>query len=165
MVEGYGGIYVTIVIDWYTKKVVGHHAGEQAKAWHWLKALNAGLNQQFPSRVRGHDLSLMSDNGCQATSIRFMPDCKALGIKQAFTSYNNPKGNADTERFMRTMKEELVWIREWRNPTEFYRALKEWIEYYNSSYLHSALGYQSPKQFETKQQNKNRQNTPLKYAC
>ena len=62
MVGGYGWVYVTIVIDWYTKKVVEHHAGEQSKAWHWLKALNAGLNRQFPDGVRGHALNLMSDN-------------------------------------------------------------------------------------------------------
>ena len=165
MIEGYGWVYVTIVIDWYTKKVVGHHAGEQSKAWHWLKALNAGLNRQFPNGVRGHDLNLMSDNGCQPTSLAFMRDCKALGIKQAFTSYNNPKGNADTERFMRTLKEELVWINEWRSPNAFYQALDAWIEYYNSSYLHSALGYQTPKQFEAKQINKITQNTLLKNAC
>ena len=165
MVEGYGWVYVTIVIDWYTKKVVGHHAGEQSKAWHWLKALNAGLNRQFPDGVRGHALNLMSDNGCQPTSLAFIRDCKALGIKQAFTSYNNPKGNADTERFMRTLKEELVWITEWRSPTKFFQALDVWIEYYNSSYLHSALGYQSPNNFEAKQQLKTTQNTPLKNAC
>ena len=89
----------------------------------------------------------------------------AIGIKQAFTSYNNPKGNADTERFMRTMKKELVWINEWRSPNAFYQALDAWIEYYNSSYLHSALGYQSPQKFEAKQINKIIQNTLLKNAC
>ena len=165
MIEGYGWVYVTIVIDWYTKKVVGHHAGEQSKAWHWLKALNMGLNRQFPDGVRGHALNLMSDNGCQPTSLAFIRDCKTLGVKQAFTSYNNPKGNADTERFMRTLKEELVWINEWRSPTQFFQALDAWIGYYNSSYLHSALGYQSPNYFEAKQQTKNTQNTLLKNAC
>jgi hypothetical protein len=38
-----------------------------------------------------------------------MAACHALDIHQAFTSYNNPKGNADTERFMRTLKEEFAW--------------------------------------------------------
>jgi transposase InsO family protein len=49
----------------------------------------------------------MSDNGSQPTSRSFMEICAGLGIKQAFTAYNNPKGNADTERMMRTLKEEL----------------------------------------------------------
>ena len=165
MIEGYGWMYVTIVIDWYSKKVVGHHAGEQSKAWHWLKALNAGLNRQFPDGVKGHKLHLMSDNGCQPTSLAFMRNCRILGIKQAFTSYHNPKGNADTERFMRTLKEELVWLREWKSPKAFYDALDHWIEHYNTAYLHSALGYQSPQQFEDKINKSTNAKTHKKYAC
>jgi len=45
-----------------------------------------------------------------------MRDCRKLGIRQAFTSYNNPKGNADTQRLMRTLKEELIWLREVDQP-------------------------------------------------
>ena len=62
----------------------------------------------------------MADNGCQPTSLAFMRACAALGIRQAFTSYSNPKGNADTERFLRTLKEELVWLREWTSPAAFF---------------------------------------------
>jgi len=51
---------------------------------------------------------------------------------------------------MRTMKEELVWLREWKSPKLFYDELEQWIERYNSSYLHSALGYQSSQKFEDK---------------
>lgn len=50
--------------------------------------------------------SLMADNGCQLTSLAFMRACAAMGIRQAFTSYNNPNG-----RFLRPLKEELVWLR------------------------------------------------------
>jgi putative transposase len=112
MIEGFGWVYVVIVIDWYTKKIVGHYAGLQSKAWHWLYALNKAVNRQFPDGARGHNLSLMSDNGCQPTVTSFMAACYTLGIHQASTSYNNPKGNAETERFMRTLKEEFVWLKE-----------------------------------------------------
>jgi hypothetical protein len=44
-----------------------------------------------------------------------MQDMATLGVEQIFTSYNNPKGNADTERMMRTIKEEVVWINEFSN--------------------------------------------------
>jgi len=107
-----GWAYVVIVLDWYTKKVVGHYIGEQSKTWHWLVALNKAINNQFPNGVRGKKLKLISDNGCQPTSGGFMKACHTLGIQQIFTSYNNPKGNAETERFMRTMKEECTWLRE-----------------------------------------------------
>jgi len=143
-----GWAYVVIVLDWYTKKVVGHHCGSTATSGEWLSALDRGLNRQFPDGVRKHNLHLMSDNGSQPTSLRFMKACSHLGIHQAFTSYNNPKGNADTERMMRTMKEELFWLREWRNPYEVSAAVSDWIDQYNKSYLHSALGYQTPNQVE-----------------
>ena len=68
-------------------------------------ALDKAVNPQFPDGVRGYELSLMCDNGCQPTSRAFMETCSTLGIQRAFTSYNNPKSNADTERFLRTLKE------------------------------------------------------------
>ena len=71
-----------------------------------------------------------------------------MNIKQAFTSYNNPKGNADTERVYRTMEEELLWLREWHSPFDLADTLKEWMANYNSSYLYSTLGYRAPEQFE-----------------
>ena len=143
-----GWVYIVIVLDWYSKKVVGHYSGTQATSRHWLEALERGLHRQFPCGVRGHDLHLMSDNGSQPTSIRFMKACSSLEVHQAFTSYNNPKGNADTERMMRTLKEELLWLREWPSANELTTELDRWIDYYNESYLHSALGYRPPNRAE-----------------
>ena len=160
-----GWVYIVIVIDWHTKKVVGHYAGTQSKASHWMIALNRAVNTQFPHGIRGHNLSLMSDNGCQPTSIAFMKDCGMLGIKQAFTSYNNPKGNADTERFMRTLKEEFAWLREWKTPFTFSKELDEWVNYYNTQYLHSTLGYKTPNMFEGMFFQKQQQNALLNFAC
>jgi putative transposase len=153
MVNGFGWMYIAVVLDWYTKKIVGYYAGMQCRSKHWLEALDDAVNQQFPDGVREHYLCLMSDNGSQPTSVGFMKTCRELGIHQAFTSYNNPKGNADTERVFRTMKEELLWLREWTSPFELADALKEWISYYNGSYLHSTLGYKPPNTFEEENQN------------
>jgi putative transposase len=152
MVEGFGWIYIVAVLDWYIKKIVGYYAGVQCRSCHWLEALNDAVNSEFPDGVRGSELSLMSDNGSQPTSVAFMKACREMGIKQAFTSYGNPKGNADTERVFRTMKEELLWLREWHSPFELIEALGTWVEIYNRSYLHSSLGYQSPEQFEEEYQ-------------
>lgn len=153
MVEGFGWMYIVVVLDWYTKKLVGYYAGVQCCAKHWLEALDSAVNRQFPYGVRESRLMLMSDNGCQPTSISFMKACRTMGIKQAFTSYGNPKGNADTERVFRTMKEELLWLREWRSPFELAETLGNWVNEYNGSYLHSVLGYKSPEQFEKEYQN------------
>ena len=143
-----GWAYLVIVLDWYSKKVVGHHCGPRATSADWLIALDRGLNRQFPDGVREQNLHLMSDNGSQPTSLRFMKACSHLAVHQAFTSYNNPKGNADTERMMRTSKEELFWLREWADPYQVSAAISRWIEEYNASYLHSALDYRTPNQAE-----------------
>jgi putative transposase len=149
LVETFGWVYIVVVLDWYTKKIVGYQIGLQSKARHWLEAVDMAVNRQFPGGVEGQELSLMSDNGCQPTSLAFMRECSRLGIKQAFTSYNNPKGNADTERMMRTIKEECLWLREWTSPFELAHELKEWFEKkYNEKYLHSALGYRTPVAWE-----------------
>ena len=71
-----------------------------------------------------------------------------LDIEQIFTSYNNPKGNAETERFMRTLKEELLWLEEFAGLDEAREKLSAWIDFYNNDYLHSALGYRSPQEYE-----------------
>ncbi len=147
-VDGYGWVYVVVVLDWYSKKIVGHYAGEQAKSFHWLEALDKAVNRQFPAGVYGSRLHLMSDNGSQPTSLSFMKNCQELGVHQAFTSYNNPKGNADTERMIRTMKEELLWLKQWTSPQQLTRELSLWVESYNQDYLHSALGYKTPNWFE-----------------
>jgi putative transposase len=148
LVEGFGWLYIIVVLDWYTKTIVGYHASLQGRAQHWLAALDMAVNRQFPDGAREQGLALMSDNGCQPTSVAFMRACSTLGIHQTFTSYNNPKGNADTERVMRTLKEECLWLQEWRSPLTLISALERWIEDYNEHYLHSALGYKPPRQFE-----------------
>lgn len=106
-VESFGWVYIVLVPDWHTKKIVGWFAGVQCKSAHWMEALEMAVGRQFPDGVRGAGVSLMADNGCQPTSELFMRKSALLGIHLAFTSYNNPRGNADTERMMRALKARL----------------------------------------------------------
>lgn len=85
----------------------------------------------------------MSDKGCQPTCVAFMATTATLGITQAFTSYNNPKVNAYKERLMRPLNEKLLWLREWTSSIELELAFSAWIEWQNTQYLHSALGYRT----------------------
>jgi len=112
--------------------------------------LEEAVLREFPDGTRGKGLQLISDNGNQPTSKSFHERCKILGIEQIFTSYGNPRGNAETERFIRTfkVKEEVVWPVEFVNFEEAVEAIKSWIEYYNEDYVHSSLGYMSPVEFE-----------------
>lgn len=136
LVSGFGWVYLVIILDWYTKKVVGYYAGLRCTARPWLAALDMAVNRQFPAGAREQGWSLMSDHGCQPTSLAFMKACSPLGRQQAFTSSNNPKGHADTERCRRTLKEECLWLQEWTGPFQVTSAFTSWIEYDNAHYLH-----------------------------
>lgn len=152
----WGWMYLVIVLDWYSKKIVGYSFRFKSESRDWLEALNHAVLKQFPQGIGevSDPPKLISDNGCQPTSEFFMKACSTLGIKQIFTSWNNPKGNADTERAFRTLKEDLVWPHEWDLPFELERALKLWIQNYNEDFPHSSLNYLTPTQFEQKHQPK-----------
>lgn len=141
-----GWVYIVLVLDWFTKRIVGYEVDYQSKSQHWLQALDMGLNTMFPQGARDQVLNLMSDNGSQPTSTSFMKSCGLMGVNQAFTSYNNPKGNADTERMMRTLKEECLWLNEYANLAEVKQSLAAWVDDYNNNYLHSSLKYKTPMQ-------------------
>ncbi len=77
-----------------------------------------------------------------------MREMANLGIEQIFTSYDNPKRNAETQRMIRTIKEEVIWLHEFTSLTEAREIIGNWIEKYNRGYVHSTLGYLSPLAFE-----------------
>jgi len=149
MIQSIGWVCLVIVLDWYTKKIVGWDISLRSRASEWKRALDMAIDREFPEGVKGKGLMLISDNGSQPTSRSFIRDMATLGIKQIFTSYDNPKGNADTERMMRTIKEEAVWINEFESCEEAKDKIGGWIEEdYNKWYVHSGLGYRSPEEFE-----------------
>jgi transposase InsO family protein len=150
MLPSWGWMYLTVVLDWHTKKIVGYDLSPHSKTVDWLRALNQAVNNQFPDGIRQKNkrLMLVSDNGSQPTSQQFMKTCATLNIKQIYTSYNNPKGNADTERVIRTIKEDLVWPHDFQDPLALQQALQTWIEQYNTDYPHSALSYATPCEYE-----------------
>lgn len=147
-VNGCGWIYVTFVLDWFTKKIVGYHYGLQSKSTHWLQALETALINECPNGAREYGLNLISDNGSQCTSSAFENRLKTLDIKHITTSYSNPKGNADTERLMRTFKEEAVWPYEFDTFNNAESKISRFVDFYNYKYPHSKLNYLSPVNFE-----------------
>ena len=102
-----------------------------------------------------YELHLMSDNGSQPISEKYENAASLPGIKHITTSYSNPKGNADTERFMRTFKEEIIYPNEFDSLEEARKAVGDFITFYNQDYPHSALGYLSPIDFEKQSTYKN----------
>jgi len=150
MLPEYGWLYIHVVIDWGSKKLLSSYVSETSTSGDWIAALNEAVNLQYPNGIRNakHIPHLVSDHGSQPTSSAFKKVCSELGIKQIFASYCNPKGNADTERVIRTMKEDLIWIREFKNIFDFKSALKTWTHSYNEEYPHSSIGYYTPCEYE-----------------
>jgi len=153
MVPSCGWMYLTVVLDGYTKKIVGYDLAPQSRAEDCRRALQQAVKAQFPEGIHKGDerLRLVSDNGSQPTVRRFMEDCSALKIKQIFTRYNNPKGNADTERVMLTIKEDLAWPNEFLTIEALVGALKRGVHFYSHKYPHFAIGYPSPCEYERRQ--------------
>lgn len=153
-----GWKYLHVVKDWFTKEIVGWSLSHSSTTDDWLEALDMAVNKRFLTGIRSipGQLKLITDNGCQPTSTKFIKACGTLGVAQIFTSFCNPKGNADTERVMRTIKEDLVWPYEWSSMLEFKAALEKWIDDYNHDFPHMSLGWMTPAQFANR--------TPLKVA-
>lgn len=150
MIPTFGWVYLHVVIDWGTKKLLSVYLSLTSKTEDWLEALNEAVNLQFPNGIKEATIipELVSDHGSQPTSNAFSKACSELGIRQIFASYCNPKGNADTERVIRTLKEDLIWIKEFDSVEALGVALKQWRKAYNEDYPHSSLGYMTPYEYE-----------------
>ena len=156
LIGPWGWLYLVVVLDWFTKEIIGYTLSTTSKTKDWLNALDMAINKRFPNGIReaSEPVFLISDNGSQPTSTKYMKSCGTLGIKQIFTTWNNPKGNADTERVIRTIKEDLVWTKDWDDPFHFTEALQKWIDDYNTDFPHQSLNNLTPKQFMECFQNK-----------
>jgi putative transposase len=148
-----GWVYIHNVIDWGSKKLVASLPSQTSRTEDWKAALGMAVNMQFPNGIKNVEYytvipSLVSDNGCQPTSKAFRKHAETLGMPQIFTCFSNPKGNADTERIMRTMKEDLFWTAEFNTFSEVKAAVEKWQHDYNYTFPHSSLAYYTPVQYE-----------------
>jgi len=150
IIPGLGWAYLVVVLDWFSRKVMGWRLSVRCRTQEWREAMEEAVLQEFPNGVGGQGLKLIviSDNGCQPSSKSFLKMTATLDIEQIFTSYSNPKGNAETERFIRNLKEELLWLEEFAGLDDAQDKLSVWIDFYNQRYLHWALGHKSPVEYE-----------------
>lgn len=145
-----GFLYLAVVIDVYSRKVVGWAFGERMTSDLVIQALNMALMTRKPESVIHH-----SDQGSQYTSIAFGNRCKEMGVRPSMGTVGDAYDNAMAESFFASLECELIARRSWKTKTEARLAVFTWIEsWYNPRRRHSGLNYQSPNTFERKQQEK-----------
>lgn len=139
-----GFLYLAVVIDVFSRRVVGWSMANHLRTELVLEALNMALWQRRPEGVVHH-----SDQGSQYTSIAFGKRCREMGVRPSTGSVGDCYDNAMAESFFATLECELIDRRSFRTQAEARIALFEFIEgWYNPHRRHSALGYLSPSAFE-----------------
>jgi putative transposase len=137
-----GFLYLAVVLDAFSRRIVGWAMGNNLKAQLVLDALNMALGQRKPDNVIHH-----SDQGSQYTSIAFALRCKEAGVRPSMGSVGDAYDNAMCESFFATLECELLDRRKFK--TKARMAIFEFIEgWYNPARRHWALGYQSPINYE-----------------
>ncbi len=152
-----GFLYLSVVTDVYSRKVVGWAFGVQMTADLVISALNMALTTRRPESVIHH-----SDQGSQYTSIAFGQRCKEMGVRPSMGSVGDAYDNAMAESFFASLECELIARRTWKTKTEARLAVFTWIEtWYNPRRRHSGLGQMSTINFEMKEQEKPAQNSEI----
>lgn len=142
-----GFLYLAVVLDVWSRKIVGWAMASHLRTTLVTAALDMAITQRSPANVIHH-----SDQGCQYTSIEFGKRCRQAGIRPSMGSVGDCYDNAMCESFFATLECELIDRSTFRNHDEARDAIFDFIEgFYNTRRRHSALGYDSPVQFEKRQ--------------
>ena len=141
---GEGFLYLAVVLDVFSRRIVGWAMSNHLHTELMLRALNMALLQRRPEHVIHH-----SDQGCQYTSIAFGRRCREAGVLPSMGTAGDCFDNAMCESFFGTLESELL-NREHFDTHEQARQRIFWFleAWYNTRRLHSSLGYRSPLEFE-----------------
>ncbi len=138
-------VYLAVVLDAFSRKVVGWALGRSLAAQLPVSALERAIAQRKPLPGLVHH----SDRGSQYACREYVNLLQSHGMLPSMSRPANPYDNASCESFMRTLKREEVYANTYRDLEDLRAQIEEFIErYYNRVRLHSALGYLPPEEFE-----------------
>lgn len=136
--------YLSLILDAYTKEIVGWNVGPTLDAEYPLAALDMALEQIKDISPKDIDLTHHSDRGCQYASSQYIGKLRAYGVKISMTECGNPKDNAQAERVNSTIKNELLKGMRFRSIKEVETAVKEAIKFYNEERPHMSVDMMTP---------------------
>jgi putative transposase len=140
-----GWLYLAVILDLFSRKVVGMAMGDSLQTGLVLDALNQALQRRQPK----NDLQHHSDRGCQYTSQAFQQLLKEHNIVCSMSATGYCFDNAVAESFFHTLKTECVYHERYENREQAKQNIFEYVEvFYNNQRRHSTLGYLSPAEFE-----------------
>jgi len=138
-------VYLAVVLDAFSRRVVGWALSDCLQRPLALAALRKALQARRPAPGLVHH----SDRGVQYACHDYVSLLLEHGIVPSMSRAGNPYDNAKCESFMKTLKQEEIYSREYRDRADLEDHIAEFLEqYYNRRRLHSALNYCSPEQFE-----------------
>ena len=142
---GEGWLYLAIVLDLYSRKIVGWNMSHRLTKELVIKALLQAVRKYNPRR----GIILHSDRGSQYASNDYKSTAKKYGFIQSMSGKGNCYDNAVVESFFHTLKTEYVFWEKFETRNQAVKSLFAYIEiFYNRFRKHSALGYKSPVDFE-----------------
>ena len=149
-----GVAYVFVAVDHCNSECVGIHANGSANRFQALEPVRQGVRRHF--RAIGKDvaagLKLRHDHGSNYMSHDFQSEIAFLGIDASPSFVREPEGNGVAERFIRTLKENLLWVQSFHTIEELRVALLEFAAWYNTHWLVARHRHRTPAQVRADQQ-------------
>jgi transposase InsO family protein len=143
-----GRVCVFIAVDHCTAECIGIHASKSGNRFEALEPLRQGVREHFGGFDRGvaTGLTIRHDHGSAYMSDDFQEELRFLGMASSPSFVREPEGNGIAERFIRTLKENLLWVRHFATVAELTEALREFRRRYNREWLIERHGFRTPSQ-------------------
>ena len=137
---GHTHMYLTAIIDWYSRYIVGWALSDTLETAPVLEALKEAFAKHGVPGI------INSDQGSQFTSTEYIDLLKSMNIRQSMDGKARWVDNVIIERWFRSLKTEHIYITEYSSPRELRNGLKEYIREYNCERPHQSLDYLRPEQ-------------------
>ena len=138
-------VYLAVIMDVFSRKCVG---------WALSKNPDTALTKQaliMALKSRGNNVAGCihhSDQGVQYASAEYVRKLLDNGMRPSMGEVGNSYENAHAESFIKTIKNEEVWINEYENVEQLYNGIKNYMKLYNTERVHSSIGYKTPVEYE-----------------